>query len=435
MHGVFITRMETTLGDSDWLDTERGREGVHTPDSMVAQRHILSQNQQAAWLWIAVTLIPLILLVFAIIGMQLLRNRCQHPRRIEDMELMEGVQKCLPELVLQNLSGLHVSKVLHTGSCAVIRIGIYQGEDVAIKSFPASYRKKYLNEWSVLRCMTPMNHGNIVRFIAAGCDGAEQQEKLCLLILQYHPAGSLRSYLIQHTRDWDGMMCMAVSLARGLAFLHAEIQEDGCHKPSIAHRDLSSQNVLVKADGTCAISDFDLALQLLPNPTPNVNDVRVVGTLRYMSPEILEGSVNLKCWELTLKQADVYSMGLLFWETFSRCSSFYPSEDEVPAFRMAYEAELGKDASFTSMWTLVFMESRRPAQPAAWNKDVEIYRSLWETLQECWDADAEARLTAMCTEQRLCKLIGYNIPTPQHQSDDESPRAPLLHPGPVAAHI
>lgn len=28
------------------------------------------------------------------------------------------------------------------------------------------------------------------------------------------------------------------------------------HKPPVAHRDLSSFNVLVRADGTCALSDF-----------------------------------------------------------------------------------------------------------------------------------------------------------------------------------
>lgn len=28
------------------------------------------------------------------------------------------------------------------------------------------------------------------------------------------------------------------------------------HKPSVAHRDLSSSNVLVRADGTCVLCDF-----------------------------------------------------------------------------------------------------------------------------------------------------------------------------------
>lgn len=36
----------------------------------------------------------------------------------------------------------------------------------------------------------------------------------------------------------------------------------GLHKPSVAHRDLSSQNVLVREDRSCAIGDFGLATAL-----------------------------------------------------------------------------------------------------------------------------------------------------------------------------
>ena len=88
---------------------------------------------------------------------------------------------------------------------------------------------------------------------------------------------------------WAGSVRLALSLARGLAFLHQELWRDGecghsctelaqslrgCHtvtptppglyKPSVVHRDLSSQNVLVREDGTCAIGDFGLALALPP---------------------------------------------------------------------------------------------------------------------------------------------------------------------------
>lgn len=36
----------------------------------------------------------------------------------------------------------------------------------------------------------------------------------------------------------------------------------GQYKPGIAHRDLSSQNVLIREDGSCAIGDLGLALVL-----------------------------------------------------------------------------------------------------------------------------------------------------------------------------
>ena len=48
-----------------------------------------------------------------------------------------------------------------------------------------------------------------------------------------------------------------------------------------------------------------------------------VGTLRYMAPEVLEGAVNLRDCEASLKQIDMYALGLVLWEIGSRCSDLY----------------------------------------------------------------------------------------------------------------
>lgn len=36
---------------------------------------------------------------------------------------------------------------------------------------------------------------------------------------------------------------------------------------------------------------------------------------------------------------------------------------------------------------------------------VQAVRSLKETMEDCWDQDAEARLTAQCAEERLAELL------------------------------
>lgn len=48
-----------------------------------------------------------------------------------------------------------------------------------------------------------------------------------------------------------------------------------------------------------------------------------MGTLRYMAPEVLEGAVNLRDCEASLKQIDIYSLGLIFWELATRCSDLF----------------------------------------------------------------------------------------------------------------
>lgn len=36
---------------------------------------------------------------------------------------------------------------------------------------------------------------------------------------------------------------------------------------------------------------------------------------------------------------------------------------------------------------------------------VQVVRSLKETMEDCWDQDADARLTAQCAEERLAELL------------------------------
>ena len=44
-----------------------------------------------------------------------------------------------------------------------------------------------------------------------------------------------------------------------------------------------------------------------------------VGTKRYMAPEVLDETMNMKHFE-SFKRADVYSFGLVLWEIARRCS-------------------------------------------------------------------------------------------------------------------
>ncbi|NXK01424.1 AMHR2 protein, partial [Corythaixoides concolor] len=90
------------------------------------------------------------------------------------------------------------------------------------------------------------------------------------------------------------------------------------------HRDLSSQNVLVREDGTCAIGDFGLALALPPRTQAGTVRWAQAGTQRYLAPEILDESLDLRAWGRALRQADVYALALLLWEILSRCQALSP---------------------------------------------------------------------------------------------------------------
>uniref|UniRef100_A0A3Q4IC75 receptor protein serine/threonine kinase n=1 Tax=Neolamprologus brichardi TaxID=32507 RepID=A0A3Q4IC75_NEOBR len=237
---------------------------------------------------------------------------------------------------------------------------------------------------------------------------------VCVCVLQ----GCLSHYLSLHTVDWLTCCRMTHGVTRGLAFLHTELHRGDQHKPAVAHRDLTSRNVLVRADLSCVLADFGLSMRLTgPRPCrPGDDDtmaISEVGTVRYMSPEVLGGALNLRDCESALKQVDVYALGLLYWESFRRCSDLFAGE-AVPEYQLAFQAELGNHPSFEDMQSLVAREKYRPRFPEAWKENSLLLRSLKDTMEDCWDQDAEARLTAQCAEERLYELTLLSTHTAVH---------------------
>ncbi|CAO2600646.1 Anti-Muellerian hormone type-2 receptor [Lemmus lemmus] len=312
---------------------------------------------------------------------------------------------------LPELPELCFSQVIQEGGHAVVWAGRLQGEMVAIKAFPPRAVAQFRAERAVYQ-LPGLQHEHIVRFITAGQGGPGPLPSVPLLVLELYPKGSLCHYLTQYTSDWGSSLRMALSLAEGLAFLHEERWQDGQYKPGIAHRDLSSQNVLVREDRSCAIGDLGLALVLpgLARPPASAPTqpggpavVLEAGTQRYMAPELLDRTLDLQDWGTALQRADVYSLALLLWEILSRCSDLRP-DHRPPPFQLAYEAELGSNPSACELWALAVEERRRPSIPSTWSCSTTDPEGLRELLEDCWDADPEARLTAECVQQRLAAL-------------------------------
>jgi len=87
------------------------------------------------------------------------------------------------------------------------------------------------------------------------------------------------------------------------------------------------------SDRRCCIADFGLAIlqraphqgvSVQPSESCQSDDLRLaaanpkVGTKRYMSPEVLDETINVDSFD-SYRMADVYSFGLVIWETARRC--------------------------------------------------------------------------------------------------------------------
>ncbi|EDV20963.1 uncharacterized protein TRIADDRAFT_3190, partial [Trichoplax adhaerens] len=239
------------------------------------------------------------------------------------------------------------------------------------------------------------SHSQILHFYFA----EKRHEDEYWIVTEFHCQGSLHGFLKDNALDWNAAIKMARSIAEGLAYLHWEgIGTDGeLSKPSIAHRDFKSKNVLVKSDGTCCIADFGLAVKFDANTRP-IDIHAQVGTYRYMSPEVLDGAISFN--RESFLRIDVYALALVLWEIMSRCSI----NDSPPgAYHLPFEEELGRVPTLEQMQTFVVDKKSRPKMENNFLSfpSADLIR---ETIEDCWDDDAEARLTAGCVAERLASL-------------------------------
>ena len=253
----------------------------------------------------------------------------------------------------------------------------------------------------------------IIVFFFQGCDErlTSDGKMEFMLVLSLAPLGNLQEYLRENTTKFSTYCRMGVSIARGLSHLHTKIQKADMVKMCICHRDLNSRNILVKSDLTCCLCDFGFAMKVNGSRyeyegemiLAETKSIYEVGTLRYMAPEILEGAVNLRDCETSLKQIDVYSLGLVLWELCMRCQDFYSPEMATPPYKAPYEAEIGSHPSFDQMRSLVLQHKARPMFPPFWGGGVAAHASK-EICEDLWDHDPDARLTSLCVEERLIEI-------------------------------
>ncbi|XP_064644374.1 activin receptor type-2A-like [Lineus longissimus] len=270
-------------------------------------------------------------------------------------------------------------------------------EHVAVKIFPLQDKLSWMTEQDIFN-QPQMDHANILRFIATERRGDNLNMELWL-ITQFHEYGSVYDYLKGNLLSWNQLVNMAESMARGLAYLHEDIPSGKIsqHKPAIAHRDFKSKNVLVKADLTACVADFGLALKFDPCKGPGDTHGQV-GTRRYMAPEVLEGAINFN--RDAFLRIDMYACGLVLWEMASRCTV---ADGPIPEYRLPFEEEVGQHPTLEDMQEAVVQKKIRPRMKEQWALHPGL-ESFCDTIEECWDHDAEARLSAGCVEERLNAL-------------------------------
>ncbi|XP_042519706.1 MDIS1-interacting receptor like kinase 2-like isoform X2 [Macadamia integrifolia] len=154
--------------------------------------------------------------------------------------------------------------------------------------------KAFRNEISAL---TQLRHRNIVKLYGF-CSFAQNN----LLVYEYFERGSLAKILnnseLASEMDWVRRVNVIKGVANALSYMHHDCS------PSIIHRDISSNNVLLDEEYEACVSDFGTARLLMPDSS---NWTSQAGTCGYVAPELAYTmKVTRKC--------DVYSFGVLTLE-------------------------------------------------------------------------------------------------------------------------
>jgi len=164
-----------------------------------------------------------------------------------------------------------------------------------------------------------LQHPNIVQIFDYG-----KIENAYFIAMEYIDGKNLGEILsgINQGLSVEQAVFIILQISKGLDYSHTKQDEKG-KALHIVHRDISPQNMLISYQGEVKISDFGISKA---RSEPSLTQAGVVkGKLAYLSPEQALG-------ETINQQADLYALGLVFYETLTG-RRVYKFSSDVEAIR------------------------------------------------------------------------------------------------------
>jgi serine/threonine protein kinase len=149
--------------------------------------------------------------------------------------------------------------------------------------------KRFLKEAKVL---AGLRHPNIVSIYDVGV-----LENKYYIIMEFLEGGDLKQHI---KKGVSPARSVEILKQMGSALAHA-------HDKGFIHRDIKSQNIMFRSDGTAVLTDFGIVKDLTADSGYTL-DGTSIGTPHYMSPEQAQGSSKIDY------RTDLYSLGVTFYE-------------------------------------------------------------------------------------------------------------------------
>ena len=227
--------------------------------------------------------------------------------------------------------------------------------------------------------ITNLSHPNIVEVYDVG-----EADKKNYIVMEYVPGKTLKQLIKQrgalNPTEAINIMKQIVS-----ATAHA-------HHNDIIHRDIKSQNVLIKDDGTVKLSDFGIASTGDSSQQLTQTDT-VMGSVHYLAPELARGKA-------ATAQSDIYSLGIVFFEMLTGDVPFHGDtavqialkhmHDDIPSVR-AFNPNIPQ-----SVENIVYRATAKEAEQRYSSAD-----AMYDDLITCLDFSRshEAKVTFASTQK------------------------------------
>lgn len=198
-----------------------------------------------------------------------------------------------------NLHDFRLTEVLHNSQDCII----YKGLDaystpVAIKRF--KFQANQLSQDTIREYLKGISEQcgvqsrGLINFYEGGIS-----KNAFYLIMEYLPLGNLRRFLdsrdnvlpIKHALEWFEEIANALKAV---------------HQAGLVHRDLKIDNIMLREDGSLALTDYGVSKNILLNAN-FLSEDEIHGSPYYVSPELIAG-------EPCSQSSDIYSLGIIFYE-------------------------------------------------------------------------------------------------------------------------
>lgn len=262
-------------------------------------------------------------IVLTIVLLSIVLLGSDHWARAKARKLSQDIES------MQRIGPYLLQKKVARGGMAELYLADYVREDgfrrkVAIKRIlphlagNTDFIKMFTRE---ARLAALLQHPNIVQIFDYG-----NIEHAYFIAMEYIDGKNLGEILsiFKQGLTVDQAVFIISKISKGLDYSHSKQDDTTGEALNIVHRDISPQNMLISYQGEVKISDFGISKA---KSEPSLTQAGVVkGKLAYLSPEQALG-------EPSDRRADIYALGLVFYETLTG-KRVYSFKSDIEAIRL-----------------------------------------------------------------------------------------------------